>query len=442
MRALALGFLCVTVTFAADTNGSAKPTFYKDVLPVLQRDCQGCHRPGEAGPMSFLTYDSTRPWAKSMKAAVLSKKMPPWFADPHYGKFANDRSLSEAEINTLVAWADSGAAAGDPKDAPKPVAWVEGWSIGKPDMIIQIPKAIPVPVSGVIDYQYVIVPTGFTEDKYVQIAEARPTDRKHTHHIIAFIREPGSPWLKDAPVNQAFVPERGRGGDGGGGGGGLGGGDFLAGYAPGTIPDQLKPGQAHVIKAGSDIVFQLHYTADGKTGEDQSEVGVIFAKEKPTERVLTLATVQPKLDIPAGEANYTVEAKITLQADSTMVFMLPHMHYRGKSFQYRLTYPDGKTETILNVPNYTFLWQLSYYLQEPKFLPKGTTVESTAVYDNSVNNALNPDPTKEVHWGEQSWDEMMVGFFDVAVPLNVTQMDLMRPPRPAKKDTGSGSDRF
>ena len=221
-----------------------------------------------------------------------------------------------------------------------------------------------------------------------------------------------------------FVP----GQDGVAGGGGGFGGDFLAGYAPGTIPDKLKPGEAKLIKAGSDIVFQLHYTADGKPGEDRSKVGVIFSKTTPTERVLTLAATNPKFTIPAGDPDYRVDAKITLQADSTLNMMLPHMHLRGKDFDFKVVFPDGKTQELLYVPHYSFSWQLSYYLAKPLFLPKGTTIECTAHYDNSPNNPANPDPTKAVSYGEQSWDEMMFGFFDVAVPLNVDAMELMRPP--------------
>jgi mono/diheme cytochrome c family protein len=187
MRVLSLGLLCGALVAAAP---STETTFYKDALPVLQKNCQSCHRPGEAGPMSFMSYDSTRPYAKAIKAAVLSKKMPPWFADPHYGKFANDRTMSEADIKTLVAWVDGGAKAGNAKDAPKPVEFAEGWQIGKPDMVFEVPTAFNIPASGTIDYQYVRLPTNFTEDKYVQMAEAVPSDRKHTHHIIAFIRDP------------------------------------------------------------------------------------------------------------------------------------------------------------------------------------------------------------------------------------------------------------
>ena len=428
MRVLSLGLAFAAVVAAATT--SSQPTFYKDVLPVLQRNCQGCHRPGEAAPMSFLTYESTRPWAKAIKGAVATKKMPPWFADPSHGKFANDRTLSTTEINTLVAWADNGAKEGNPKDGPQAIAFAEGWAIGKPDVVFEIPTPVSVPTSGTIEYQYVRMPSGFTEDKYIQFAEARPTDREHCHHIIAFIREPDSRWMKDSPVGVAFIPEKKKGGDGGGGG------DFLAGYAPGTIPYSLKPGQVKLVKAGSDIVFQLHYTANGKIGEDKSRVGVIFAKDKPTERIVTLASSNGKFAIPPGDGNYRVESKITLQEDSTMTMMLPHMHLRGKSFEYRVTTPDGKTETILSVPHYSFSWQLSYYLEKPLFMPKGTIVECTAYFDNSANNPANPDPTKEIKFGEQSWDEMMIGFFDVAVGLDKNPVDLMRPKKEAKKETG------
>src|SRR5258706_8059717 len=231
MRVLPLGLVCAAILAAAPNS---QPTFYKDVLPVLQKNCQNCHRPGEAGPMSFLNYESTRPWAKAIKAAVATKKMPPWFADPRYGHFENDRRLSEAELNTLISWVDTGATAGNPKDAPKPVTFVEGWNIGKPDLVFTMPTAFHIPETGVVDYHYVILPTNFTEDNYVQFAESRPSDREHAHHVVTFIREPGSKWLQGAPLGVAFVPGRTGGGEGGGGGASLG--DSLGGYAPGTVP--------------------------------------------------------------------------------------------------------------------------------------------------------------------------------------------------------------
>jgi hypothetical protein len=450
MRSFALGLVCAAAGLAANT-GSTQVTFYKDVLPVLQKNCQNCHRPGEAAPMSFMTYESTRPWAKAMKAAVLTKKMPPWFADPNHGKFENDRTMSQRESDTLVAWADSGAKAGDPKNAPEPVKFISGWAIPTPDVVIEMPMEFEIPASGTIDYQYIVVPTGFKEDEYVQFAEARPGDRERVHHIIAFIREPGSPWLKDAKPGEPFVPaaairearERARKRqesgqaqparqgqqqrrDGGGDGGGNFG-DMLCGYAPGLPPQSVKPGQAKLVKAGSDIILQIHYTANGKPGRDRSRIGLVFTDEKPTQRLVTLAAINEKFAIPPGDPNYRVDSKITLQADTLLTALLPHMHLRGKDFEYRAIYPSGEKEILLRVPRYDFSWQLWYTLSEPKLLPAGTTIECTAHFDNSPNNPANPDPTKEVRFGEQSWDEMMIGFFDVAIDLNMTHMDVLRP---------------
>jgi hypothetical protein len=430
MSFLTFVFGCFGIATAAAAP-SQPPTFYKDVLPLLQRDCQNCHRPGEAAPMAFLTYEQTRPWARAIKAAVLSRKMPPWFADAHSGKFANDPSLGQTEIDTLVAWVDGGAQAGNPKEAPGPRTFVDGWQIGNPDYVIEMPAAFEVPVSGTIDYQYIVIPLGFTEDRFVQMAEARPGNKQLVHHIIAFVREPGSKWLKDAKPGVPFVPQRG-----GGDGGSLG--DALAGYAPGMTPAVLKPGQARMLKAGSDIVLQMHYTANGKPGTDRSRVGLIFAKEPPSQRVLTLAAANAKFVIPPGDANYRVDAKLTLQHDANLVSLLPHMHFRGKSFEYRLIYPTGEKEMLLNVPRYDFNWQLTYYLGEQKLLPAGTTIECTAYYDNSPNNPYNPDPAKEVRYGEQTWEEMMFGFFDVAVPVDVTVTDLVRPKKHVPAATGAG----
>jgi len=437
MRLVGLCLGSAVVALAA--TGSSPVTFYKDALPVLQKNCQTCHRPGESGPMSFLSYETTRPWAKAIKTAVLTKKMPPWFADPHFGKFSNDRSLAQADIDTLVAWADTGAQAGNLKDAPKLIDWVEGWRIGKPDQVISMPVAFNVPATGTIDYQYIVIPTGFTEDKYVQLAEARPGNPAVMHHIIAFIREPGNPWLKDAQPGIPFVPrERARRSEAEAKNGDKpkqqdgGFGDFLAGYAPGTLPNIMQPGQAKLVKAGSDLVLQMHYTANGKAATDISRIGIVFATTQPTERILTLAAANGNFAIPPGDSNYQVDSKFTLQDDATLINFLPHMHFRGKSFEYRVTYPSGEKETLLDVPHYDFNWQLTYELAKPKLLPKGTVIECTAHFDNSPNNPSNPDPTKEVHFGEQTWEEMMIGFLDVAVPLNKTAMDLMRPKKAAQ----------
>ncbi len=395
---------------AAATNPSPV-TFSRDVAPILQKHCQTCHRPGEAAPMSFLTYRETRPWAKAIRESVLLRKMPPWFADPRFGKFANDRSLSQSDISTLASWAENGAPEGDPKDLPPPRKFIEGWNIGQPDAIVEMPTEFHVPASGTIDYQYIVIPGGFTEDKWVQMAEVRPGNRALVHHMIAFVRPPGSKWLREAKPGVPFVPKKQgagrRDGD-------ETEGEFLVGFAPGSMPEVLKPGQGKLIKAGSDFVFQMHYTANGKAGTDRTRIGLTFAKETPAERVLTLAVQNRKFAIPPGDPNYEVHADITFQDTAALLAMLPHMHLRGKDFEYRLVYPDGRSEILLRVPKYSFSWQLSYYLQEPRALTKGARIECTAHYDNSANNPENPDPTKEVRWGDQSWDEMMAGFFDVA----------------------------
>jgi hypothetical protein len=398
-------------------------TFTKDVAPVLQKNCQGCHRPGEAAPFSLLGYEQARPWAKAMKEAVRLKKMPPWFADPRYGNFSNDRSLSQKEIETIAAWAEAGAPQGDPKDMPAPVNFVEGWSIPKPDVVFEFPQAYQIPATGTIEYQKVIVPTGFTEDKWVQFAEARPDDRARVHHMIAFVREPGSPWLRDAKPGVFFVAPKPKANDTDTS---ALPSDFLVGYAPGQPPEILAPGQAKLIKAGSDLVLEIHYTTNGKASEDRSKFGLVFAKQPPKERVLTLSATNGKFKIPPGDANYKVDAEFELGATVKLLGLHPHMHGRGKDFEYRVVYPTGGTETLLRVPRYNWHWQLWYTLAKPLVLPKGTKIECTAHFDNSPNNPDNADPTKEVSWGDQSWDEMMVGFFNLVFDANMPVREIFR----------------
>jgi len=420
---------------AATPVGSPAPTFTKNVAPILQANCQSCHRPGEAAPFSLLTYEQTRPWAKAIKATVLTRKMPPWFADPHYGKFLNDRSLPQSEIDTIAAWVDAGAPKGDPKDMPPAREFTDGWAIPKPDAVIELPTAYEIPASGTIEYQHILIPAPFKTDKWVQFAEARPGDRSHVHHIIAFIRQPGSKWLKDAKPGIPFVPEKSKADDAGDAAELPS--DFLVGYAPGQPPEMFKPGQAKLIKAGSDIILQVHYTTNGKPSVDRSRIGLVFAKEPPPKRVLTLSAVNGKFKIPAGDPNYKVEAEFELGTTVTLYGLHPHMHGRGKDFEYRIKYPTGETRTLLSVPNYRWTWQLWYDLAEPIVLPKGTKIECTAHFDNSPNNADAADPTKDVVWGDQSWDEMMVGFFNLVFDANTPVKDLFPP---NKKDTTVASN--
>jgi len=418
--------LCASLSAAATTGGSTV-TFNKDIAPILQKNCQSCQRPGEPAPMPLLTYKQVRPWASAIKEATALKKMPPWFADSHYGKWSNDRSLAKADIDKIARWADSGAPEGDAKDAPVPVKFIDGWNIAQPDMVLEMMSDYHVPAKGTIEYQYILVPGKFTEDKWVKMAEVRPGNRAVVHHVIAFVRPPGSKWMQDAQPGVPFVPK--KGGDGGQG-------DFLVGFAPGVVPQIMEPGQARLIKAGSDIIFQMHYTADGKEESDRTRIGLVFANEPPKERIFTLAAANSKFEIPAGDGNYKVDSKFEFGRDAKVVSFLPHMHLRGKDFEYRVKYPDGRTETILSVPHYSFSWQLSYFPAKSLELPAGTVVECTAHYDNSTNNPANPDATQAVRHGDQSWEEMMIGFFDVAIDPKMNPEDLMpkrqsRTPRPA-----------
>jgi hypothetical protein len=402
------GVMLGTALCGLAATGSASVTFHKDVLPILQERCQGCHRAGEVAPFPLLTYNDARPLAKAIKEAVLTKKMPPWFADPQYGHFSNNWSLTKDQIATLVSWVEGGAKEGNPKDAPQPRHFSDGWQIGKPDLVLQLPKPIDVPAQGTVDYMYVVLPTGLTEDKWIQMAEARPGERSVVHHIIAFIRPAGSKWMKDAEPGVPFIPTKGRNAQ-----------DqippeLLVGYAPGLQPVELRPGQAKLVKAGSDIVLQLHYTPNGKATTDQTRIGLTFAKGEVKERVMTMSCMNVFLEIPPGDPNYESHAQITLKQDVKLVGLMPHMHYRGKDFIYKAVFPTGETQILLNVPHYDFNWQLGYALQDQLPLPKGTRIECTAHHDNSANNKYNPDPTKEVRWGDQTWEEMMIGWFDVA----------------------------
>ncbi|MCX6596857.1 MAG: thiol-disulfide isomerase [Acidobacteria bacterium] len=416
------------VVWVSPLLAAATPTFHKDVLPILRRHCQQCHRAGEAAPMAFITYDQVRPWAKAIKQSVVSKRMPPWFAEAGTGQFQHERRLTPVELATLAAWADGGAAAGNPKDAPAPAKFASGWTIGQPDLVIEMPQAVEVPAAGTGESTYVIIPTGFKEDRWVQRAEVRPGDRAVTHHVIAFLRPPGSKWLAAHEPGVPFVLQR-RGGDGGGYVGGAT--ELLAVYAPGRPAAILPEGQAKLVKAGTDIVLQLHYTSNGKPALDRSQLGLVFAKGAPPQRVMTLQATNARFVIPPQADHHRVDAEITLDQDTTLVSMMPHMHLRGRDFEYRAIYPTGETETLLRVSRYDFNWQLHYYVAGIKRLPKGTRIECTAHFDNSANNPANPDPKAEVRWGEQSFEEMMIGWFDVAFPTSLDPVKVLRPEKKA-----------
>jgi hypothetical protein len=384
----------------------AEPVFYKDVLPILQKHCQECHRPGEIAPMPLVTYAEARPWAKSIREQVIARRMPPWFADPAFGHFSNDRSLSQTEIDTLAEWVNRGAPAGDPKDVPPPRDWPSGWNIGTPDAVFEMPHAFAVPAQGAVDYQYLILPTHFTEDRWVQKVEVRTSSRAAVHHAVVYIREPGSKWLEGEPREKTFSVPIAKG---------FTTSDLLMVYTPGNSYDQWPAGIAKRVKAGSDIVLQMHYTTSGKAIQDRARVGVVFAKGQPKQAVLSLQMGNDRFVIPPGDSNYRVQVSGTMPNDALLISMFPHMHLRGKAFEYLITGPNGRVERLLKINHYDFQWQLNYRLAEPRLIKAGTRLQWVGYFDNSPNNPNNPDPTAEIRYGEQSWEEMMIGFFDVVV---------------------------
>jgi hypothetical protein len=442
--------LCVLVLFVlamlatqvsaprAEATQESAASFNKDVLPILQKNCQKCHRPGEVAPMSFLTYESTRPWAKAIKEATVSKNMPPWFADPEYGDFRNDPRLSEKDIKTLTSWADNGAPEGDANDKPAPVEWANGWRI-QPDVIISMPQPYNVPAKGSGEIKTFLVPNPFHEDTWVTSIEIRPSSPSVVHHAMLQIPEdtPGPAFSWGGVSGAACIPPSGSA-------------SFMEAPVTVATPNLGQPNQrgkaavqppknfailegvyvpgspvtnfqfdnsAKLIRGGGNLRIEVHYTPNGKAVSDQTRVGFVLAKETPRSRFVTLApkslaNVQKR--IPAGAANWETRGELEFGQDAELVWLMPHMHLRGKDMTFSLIYPNGKTETILRA-NYNFNWQLGYELESPIRIRRGTRLRVVAHHDNSVNNRFNPDPTKEVAWGNLTSEEMVLPWFGVIV---------------------------
>lgn len=403
----------------------ASPTFNKDILPILQKNCQECHRPGAIAPMSFLTYKESRPYARAIAKAVTARTMPPWFADPSVGHFRNAKVLSDSEIATITAWAEKGATEGDAKDRPAPVDFGDGWTIGKPDIVVTMPKDIDIPATGIVDQQNVLVYAHFDKDMWVKAAEVRPGNPKVVHHMKAWIRPPNSAWMKDAPEGVMYSPPRGAQGFDGvaaqmpelSATGYRPAQDILAKYNPGVEGQQFTTGSAaKFIAAGSDIVFEVHYTANGSPQKDRSSVGIVLADGPPQQRHLTTTAISARdFEIPAGAPNHEVRGETIVNEPAKLVWVQPHMHYRAKNYDLTVVYPSGEEKLVLRVPTYRFDWQVGYELAEPLDLPKGTKLKTVAHYDNSTANKFNPDPTKTVTYGPQSWDEMHVTFVGILI---------------------------
>lgn len=404
----------LSVLISTAAAGRAEPVTYSHVRPIIENRCQGCHQKGEIGPMAFTTYRDTRPWAKAIREAVLRRSMPPWHADPAASKhFANDRSLRDEEVRTIVAWVDGGSPEGTPAAAPPAKPLAPETSKRRPDLIIRVP-GFPVRASGTVQYTFLITPTAFPEDKWIAEAEWRIDQRQVVHHMNAFIRPKGSSYLRDAPVKELYVasreqraarrPEERE----------VDRRELLIGYEPGYRPIPWGPRRAKLLAKGADIVFEMHYNPNGKTVTDYSELALYFAPEPPAERVLSITPADTKFAIPPGASNHESRAGATLTSDVKLISVQPHMHLRGKDYRITAQYPDGRVETLIQVPHYDFNWQTTYFLAEPLLLPAGTVLNCLAHFDNSPNNRFNPDPSATVVWGDQSWEEMNIGFMEIA----------------------------
>ncbi len=472
LRVWLAGFAAAGFMLGADTASPGSVTYSKDVMPILQKHCQECHRPNNIAPMSFLTYESTRPWAKAMKAAVASRKMPPWFADPKVGHFSNDRSLAQNDIDTIVKWADSGAPLGDPKDAPVALKWPEnGWTT-PPDIILNgMPYTVPPrPKSNVIEWMTLTTPTNFTKDTWVTSVEIKPSELAVTHHIcVSFVPHrpntqyntllwvdkqrdedgvevppsdrklviptadgkgiPLNPEQRRARVNAPRTAGTTGRDDSDVGGVGVG---FTC-YVPGRALSDFRPFNAALrIPAGYDVNWTIHYTPNGTELTDRPQVGLTVTNEPPQRLLIEsgIGTDSTNFAIPPNDPNYSPEPGVfTFMADAELHWLSPHMHLRGKDMMYKLVYPDGREQVVLNVPRYDFNWQLGYDLADPIKVPAGTKLVVVAHYDNSVNNKFNPDPNRTVYNGNMTWEEMFSPFFAVTVDKSVDPAKAIKAPR-------------
>jgi len=379
--------MIAAVAPAADEAGARRVTFTEDVAPILLAHCAGCHRPGEIAPMSLLTYEETRPWAKSIKEMVLKGAMPPWFADPAYGKFRNERRLTADQIALLAAWVDQGAPQGDPAAMPPIPDFPVGWELGEPDYIVELPE-VDVPANVADLFPNLIVPLNLPEERWVRAVEIRPSNRLVNHHVVLFMNAGGA-----ALSEGGFF-------------------DVLATWAVGTGPTVFPEGMGRRLRPNQRLVANMHYHATDTPQKDVTRVGFYFGQGELNKEINAVLAGDVTFRIPPGVDDFELRARHIVDQDIQLVSYFPHMHMRGKAMTFTARYPDGRRETLLHVPNYDFNWQLFYYPEEPVELPAGTLIEIDARYDNSARNPNNPDPSRALTFGLQSTDEMMFGVFE------------------------------
>lgn len=397
------------ISFATIKPNEAKTISYiNEVAPILQKHCVVCHSPGNIGPFAMSSYEKVKGWSSMIREVLLEQRMPPWHADPHHGTFSNDRSLKPEEVQTLITWIEQDKPRGKGEDplATSP-STVEDWPLGKPDYIVSMSKDIDIPATGIFPYRYAVVDSPLPEDAWLRAAVVKPGNRKVLHHCLVFLKYP-----KDAAQSQ---PDNKGGIDG-----------FFTGFVPGTEAVPFPEGTGKFLPKGAKFFFQLHYSATGKVEKDRTEIGLYLCKTKPSLELQTRAAAKRQLDIPPGDPNYQVEGQFTFKRDSLLYEMSPHMHFRGSRVKYEALYADGKREVLLSVPHYDFNWQTMYRLAEPKRMPAGTKLICSGAFDNSPQNPANPDPTKLVHFGEQTFDEMFIGYVNYAElpqPNSATAVD-------------------
>jgi thiol-disulfide isomerase/thioredoxin len=394
-------------------TATGEVTYAKQISRILRERCATCHQAGAIAPFALTSYGDAAGWAETIREVIEEERMPPWHANPKHGTFANDPRMPDKEKKLVYQWVENGAPEGDPKDGPSPVPLADGWRIAKPDLIVAMPKPFKVLAEGTIPYQFFVVDPGLKEDKWVRASEARPGNRSVVHHLVVFALPPGH----RGPVGARDL-----------------GTNFVAGGGPGTPPMVFGDGQAKLLPAGSKLVFEIHYTPNGLAQTDMSRVGFVFADPKTIRKeVKSEAVLNMRFRIPAGAANYRVEASHKFRQDTVLYSLMPHMHLRGKSFRFEAIYPNQRSEILLDVPRYSFEWQNFYVLSKPKLLPEGTVLRCVGHFDNSDGNLSNPDPKAAVTFGLQTWDEMMVGYFDMAL----AEQDLRHGP-PKAKALGDG----
>lgn len=390
LGSMAAGFAAGTLAVPPDLEKSAREVdsrYARDIVPILQRRCLPCHVQGGAGPMAFSSYEKVKGWAPMMREVILAKRMPPWFADPHFGKFTNARGMSSEEERTLLSWLDAGCPK-EEEDSEDPLRTLaphpaRDWVAGEPDLVISLPEDQQIPAEGLLDYRHVRIPLKLEADQWIQAVHIRPSNPKLVHHVLMFLEEPGK-----------TVDLRG---------------EFFASFLPGSDPDVFPEQTGKLLPKDATILLQLHYTPSGRPETDRTEVGLYFCKSPPKRVLRTASAYSRDFSVPPGASIYPVKASYTFEQDATLYALRPHMHYRGRRISYEVLYPDGTTEILLSVPAYNFYWQTTYVLETPKVLPAGSMILCQGIFDNSSNNPLNPDPGATVTWGDHSIDEMFVG---------------------------------